>query len=197
MTLDDIRRAVSRPPIPAPQSDQSEVTPRHAAVALMVLPDLDIFFIRRAQRPSDPWSGDVALPGGMVEPGESPFEAAIRETEEEVGVTLDPAHHLGALDVVHPIRGLPTLCIHPFVFAPPSLPPLTLSQEVSATHRYSLRDLIGGIHRARMRHPFRDVDMACVDFDGVRLWGLTLKIIDDLLHRLDGRGVGVERGPTP
>jgi 8-oxo-dGTP pyrophosphatase MutT (NUDIX family) len=32
------------------------------------------------------------LPGGVIDPGESPLESAMRETFEEVGVTVDPAH---------------------------------------------------------------------------------------------------------
>src|SRR5690348_13277343 len=43
-------------------------------------------------------SGQWALPGGRCDPGETPGETALRELEEELGVTLDPAHVLGPLD---------------------------------------------------------------------------------------------------
>lgn len=39
-----------------------------------------------------------ALPGGRLDAGESPIEAALRETEEEVGLTLDESCVLGLLD---------------------------------------------------------------------------------------------------
>ena len=43
-------------------------------------------------------AGQWALPGGRVEPGESPEQAALREVEEEIGLQLDGAHVLGCLD---------------------------------------------------------------------------------------------------
>lgn len=39
-----------------------------------------------------------ALPGGRVDPGEGPVEAALRELDEECGVRLDADHVLGLLD---------------------------------------------------------------------------------------------------
>jgi 8-oxo-dGTP pyrophosphatase MutT (NUDIX family) len=187
MTLDDVRRVLTRPVVP-------RSAPRHAAVAMVILPDLDLFFIRRAQRDSDPWSGHVAFPGGMVAEGEGPFEAALRETDEEVGIRLRGDEYLGPLDIVEPVRGLPTLCIHPFVFALPEVPVVRPNHEVATTLRYPLAHLLDGRHRGVMPHPLvPTAKMACVDFDGVRLWGLTLRIVDDLLDRLDGRGLGLDR----
>ena len=43
-------------------------------------------------------AGQWALPGGRIEPGESPEQAALREVEEEIGLQLDGAHVLGCLD---------------------------------------------------------------------------------------------------
>ncbi len=43
-------------------------------------------------------AGQWALPGGRMDPGESPEETALRELAEEVGLALDAAHVLGRLD---------------------------------------------------------------------------------------------------
>jgi 8-oxo-dGTP pyrophosphatase MutT (NUDIX family) len=43
-------------------------------------------------------AGQWALPGGKVDEGETPETAALREVEEELGLTLDPTQVLGILD---------------------------------------------------------------------------------------------------
>lgn len=43
-------------------------------------------------------AGQWALPGGRIDPGESPEEAALRELVEEVGLQLTPGDVLGRLD---------------------------------------------------------------------------------------------------
>jgi hypothetical protein len=47
-----------------------------------------LLMIKRASREGDPWSGDLALPGGHVEDNEDDIQAACRETLEEVGLDI-------------------------------------------------------------------------------------------------------------
>ena len=56
-----------------------------------------ILLCRRASRLSA-HSAQWALPGGRIDPGETPIEAALRETDEEVGVRLPESAVLGLLD---------------------------------------------------------------------------------------------------
>lgn len=75
---------------------------KHAAVAMMLRPGPDhaeILFIERSHHDNDPWSGQMAFPGGMVESFDpDPRRAAERETLEEVGMDLVDAKYLGRLD---------------------------------------------------------------------------------------------------
>ena len=50
---------------------------------------LQLFFIKRSFNPRDIHSGQVAFPGGRKEKNETSFETAIRETYEEVGISLN------------------------------------------------------------------------------------------------------------
>lgn len=71
-----------------------------AAVALILTDGPagpDVLLTRRAARPGDRWSGDMALPGGKHEPSDVSVEAtAARETWEETRVAVGPV--VGRLD---------------------------------------------------------------------------------------------------
>ncbi len=60
-------------------------------VKLAILAGDRIVVILRDDIPTIPWPGYWDLPGGEREPGESPVECAIRETEEELGLAFSPA----------------------------------------------------------------------------------------------------------
>jgi 8-oxo-dGTP pyrophosphatase MutT (NUDIX family) len=74
---------------------------RPAAVALVLLPDDEgracFVLTRRADR-LRAHARQWALPGGRLDPGETAEAAALRELDEEVGLTLDASAVLGVLD---------------------------------------------------------------------------------------------------
>jgi len=97
--IDEIRRALAAY---QPTLSQRELE-RRASVALVLRESAghgpEILFIERAEKHGDPWSGHMAFPGGRVDlPAETPEQAAVRETLEEVGLVLSARGRLGRLD---------------------------------------------------------------------------------------------------
>ncbi len=57
-----------------------------------------LLLIRRAEQPNDPWSGQIAMPGGHLEDADAnSTAAAYRETAEEVGIGKESIRMLGDL----------------------------------------------------------------------------------------------------
>jgi 8-oxo-dGTP pyrophosphatase MutT (NUDIX family) len=115
---------------------------RPAAVAVVLLGDETgraCFLLTRRAAGLRQHARQWALPGGRVEPGESPTEAARRELLEEVGLALGADTALGVLDD-YPTRS--GFLITPVVFWGGADPVLTPNpDEVASVHRVPLADL--------------------------------------------------------
>lgn len=185
-----LRRTLDRP-VTSPDA------PRRAAVAAILTPADELLFIHRAVRAGDPWSGHVGLPGGRVDArDEGPLAAAIRETEEEIGLRLDRRHLIGPLTPLAPLSNVTDLAIHPFLFAVDEDPVPVPNEEVQAVYRVGLDRLLADEGRGPMDWSWRGqpLTLPAVAFPGdLRLWGLTLRVVDELLDHLDGRGIGLDR----
>jgi len=162
---------------------------RPAAVALILVEDtngLEALFIRRAERAGDPWSGQVALPGGRHEPEDPDLLAtAIRETREETGVDLAAAERLGALDDLYPrTPTLPPVVVRPFVFALARRAALAPSDEVQRAFWLPLRRLAEPGVRRELTLTVRGVERtfpAYLVTDDELIWGMTERILTPFL----------------
>lgn len=180
--IHEIRRRLESPAprrLPADEARQAAVL-----VPLFVQEgDLHLLLTQRSEAlPSH--RGQIAFPGGAVEPGEGLWEAALRETEEEVG--LDPGRilRLGALDEVASPFGYR---IVPWVGAVPApVEPVPNEAEI---------ERVFGVPLLAFADP-AVVEERDIDFDGRRrsirvyrvieppVWGLTARIVQRLLERL-------------
>jgi len=85
-------------------------------------------------------AGQWALPGGRLDAGETPVQAAVREVREELGLSLEAENVLGCLDD-YPTRS--GFVITPVVLWGPAEPALTPApDEVLAVYRIGLQALL-------------------------------------------------------
>lgn len=191
-TWDDVRAAVAaRPARPVPPDPLSS----RAAVAMVLREGahgIEVLFIRRAEHPQDPWSGQMAFPGGRAEPGDADLRAtAMRETREEIGVDLaEAADYLGALDEVQAVARMRpmNLSIAPFVFRLRESFEPVLSDEVRSLHWLPLDDLLGTARRSTMDYAHQGVSLSfpCLRVDDLVIWGLTYRMFMSFQERLAG-----------
>ena len=146
---------------------------------------LEVLFIRRAEHPQDPWSGQMAFPGGRSEPLDPDLRAtAIRETREETGLDLDGARFLGALDELQARGRLRRmdLSIQPFVFSVEGDAPTAPSEEVFSLHWIALDALTASQAAGTYLYTLGDaaVELPCLRVDGIVIWGLTYRMFQEL-----------------
>ncbi len=132
--------------------------------------------------------GQIGLPGGRPEPGDGDFLAtALREAEEEVGLPPDRVEVLAQLD---PVETRETgFRVYPFLGRVPAefdwRPQPT---EVAALLTPSVARLGDpgrrGLHAFRSTHFSTPLEVEGIEVGGHVLWGMTLRMLDDLVPRL-------------
>lgn len=163
---------------------------RRAAVAV-VLHGYDLLLMKRTERAGDPWSGHVSLPGGRYEQEDGNLlTTAIRETREELALDLSGARVLGSLPTLHPLMAGPKgVEVTPFVFRADALPVVSTSAEAEAAFWLPLHEVVSGrldrvfVHESSRQFP-------SWHFEGYTIWGMTMRIINDLIERIRVREAG-------
>ena len=166
-----------------------ELTGRRRAAVAVALHDgpdgPEALFIERAERFGDPWSGQMAFPGGRVDPGDAgPRAAAERETLEEVGVDLCGAELLGRLgDIDAGVRLVAPLVLSAFVYALPERAPTVPNHEVREALWVPVRRLVDPVYRVHHRWGVSRFPGISVGTRGTQVvWGLTYQLVEELLE---------------
>jgi 8-oxo-dGTP pyrophosphatase MutT (NUDIX family) len=187
-SLDLIR---SRVAVHVPRLAATDDAHFEAAVAIVVhqAPNAspELLFIERAIREGDPWSGQMAFPGGRREPRDPHLErTAARETHEEVGIRLGAP--IGRLDDFEGTRASEQrkIVVAPFVYEVRSRPPITANCEVRSAVWIPTPHLLdpGSARSYRFQRSEFGGTFPAIEYEGYTVWGLTYRILQDFFSVL-------------
>lgn len=157
----------------------------------------EFLLMQRAQHENDPWSGQMSFPGGKIDPGDdSAKAAAIRESYEEVGVSLVEDDYVGRLDDIYgfKIDGIYSVHVACFIFK--------VDRELRLQANHEVADLvwlpISYLENANNAHDHYDSKNTSLKMPAVLinqakgqvLWGLTLRMLS-MLYQLLGKPMAV------
>jgi 8-oxo-dGTP pyrophosphatase MutT (NUDIX family) len=188
-----VRQRLASPPPSRLPPDEG----RQAAVLVPLYVDAGQLWTVLTRRTDDlpHHRGQIAFPGGGRETGEEPWETALRETEEEIGLDPKRVLRLGELDeaatpsgyrivpcvgaVPHPLEAKPDGVEIAEIFSAPLLAfaNVRMAEEREVTVNGRTRTL-------RVYHVA----------GGRQVWGLTARLIQNLMERLGMGGLPTEAG---
>lgn len=185
-----------RPPRGKPLARQAPADARLAAALILLYPNgaserrtattLSLALtVRRADLSAH--AGQISLPGGRIEPGESAQDAALREAAEEVGVDTSQVRVLGALTPLYVM--VSRFLVTPFVAITDTRPQFQLDpREVAELIEVPVATLLDPAvlqwgHRTREGYL---IDFPYFDLGGHQVWGATAMILSEFLTIVDG-----------
>ena len=185
---DRLREALDRPPSEPllPGDDYAgagEAIPAAVLIAITDRPEPGVILtVRPEGMRTHP--GQVAFPGGRVDPGEDAAAAAVREAWEEIGLEPKAVELVAAIDCYRTVTGF---AVTPLVAAiPPDLALLPHEPEVADWFEAPLAFVLdpanhrrhSALFEGRERHYYR------IDWNGRIIWGATAAMIVNLSRRL-------------
>jgi 8-oxo-dGTP pyrophosphatase MutT (NUDIX family) len=130
-------------------------------------------------------AGQVAFPGGRLDPGEDWTAAALREAWEEIGLPSEAVDVWGPADPYRTITGYAVIPVLGLV--PPDLPLAPHEHEVADLFEAPLSFVLDPANQHRMSADFRGTTRHYyqIDWNGRRIWGATAAMIVNLTRRLE------------
>ena len=159
-------------------------TARAAAVLVLLYPKDDQWHIPLTVRPKTmaDHGGQVSLPGGMIEAGETSRQAALRELSEELGVANDGIELLGELSPLY--LYVSNFAITPWVGVVDRLPEMHPSpEEVAEVLEVPLAHLLDPANVGQQTHNHRGIGFYAPHYAwGEHLiWGATSMMLAELV----------------
>lgn len=162
--------------------------PRDAAV-LAAITDRERPGFLLIHRPSNMRAhpGQVAFPGGKIDPGETAVAAALREANEELGINVNDVTVIGASDVFQTGSGYsitPVLAV-----VPPDLELHPNPTEVAAWFEVPVDFVFDAANHVHQSAHWQGAERRYIEimWDEHRIWGVTAAIIANLSRRIAWR----------
>ncbi len=171
--------------------DWSPPGARQAAVLLLVYPHEDRWHVPLTLRPQHlpAHGGQVSLPGGAVDPGETGRQAAVREFHEELGGIDEPIRVLGSLSPIYVHAS--NFRVEPWVGAADHRPAMTPNPaEVAELLEVPLGHLADPAHLDRQlrEDPAGTYEVPFFLWQSHRIWGATCMILGEFITLLEEFG---------
>jgi 8-oxo-dGTP pyrophosphatase MutT (NUDIX family) len=180
-------RFAPNPSRPGWQAGQFPADARAAAALLLLYPQEQGVAVPLTVRASGlaRHAGQISLPGGAADPGETLVETALREASEEIGVDPESVRVLGELTPIHVLVSGFTL--HPVVGIADTRPHFQAAiGEVDEILEVALDDLRDA-SRIRQGTRIREgiaVEYPYFDLLGHQVWGATAMVLGEFIYLL-------------
>jgi len=186
---DRLRESLATPPVQPPLAgDLIELrdlagVPAAVLIAITDRPEPGVILtVRREHMRTH--AGQVAFPGGRIDPGEDAIAAAIREADEELGLDPEAVEVVGEIE---PYRTVTQYVVSPVIAViPPDLPLEPHEHEVADWFEAPLAHLLDPANQQRRSALFqgRERHYYEIMWNEQRIWGATAAIVVNLSRRL-------------
>jgi 8-oxo-dGTP pyrophosphatase MutT (NUDIX family) len=166
-------------------AEEQAVTPAAVLVPIVDRPEPSVILTVRTHAMRN-HAGQVAFPGGRIDPDdEGPVAAALREAEEEIGLPPLAVEVIGTADRYRTITGYDVTPVVGVI--PTNLPLNPQPNEVAAIFEVPLHHILRAEHQIVRTTLWRGRERTYyeIEWEGRRIWGATAAMIVNLSRRLE------------